>query len=117
MTEQTGNRYLKELEYVLQDDLSGLEKAEQSYGDSWKRRGGVGAYMMAARKIDRLENQVKKHNYDIFEAAEADERAEGVIDDIRDLRRYLALIEAELRARGCKSALSVHRDNVNIQEI
>ena len=103
--------YLHELQEVANEDVAGLEKAEQSYGNSWKRRGGVGAYMMLARKMDRLELQVSKHGYDIFKAAAEDSRAEGVIDDIRDLRRYLMLVEAELRAHGCEAARSSHRDN------
>jgi hypothetical protein len=74
-------------------DIDGLVKAEKSYGDSWKKRGGVGAFMMLARKWDRLENHVKKYNYDIFEAVNNDLRPEGIIDDIRDLRRYLLLVE------------------------
>ena len=76
-----------------------LEEAEQSYGDSWKQRGGVGAFMMLARKWDRLEKQVTEYNYDIFQAAAEDMREEGILDDISDLRRYLFLVEAEVRMR------------------
>jgi len=78
---------------IAQTDVDCLEKAEKSYGESWKNRGGVGAFMMLARKWDRLENQVKKFDYDIFEAYKQDNRAEGIIDDIQDLRRYLILVE------------------------
>lgn len=78
---------------IAQTDVDCLEKAEKSYGESWKNRGGVGAFMMLARKWDRLENQVKKFDYDIFEAYKLDNRAEGIIDDIQDLRRYLILVE------------------------
>ena len=73
-----------------------LEEAEQSYGDSWKQRGGVGAFMMLARKRDRLEKQVTEQGYDIFQAIAYDGREEGILDDIRDLRRYLFLVEAEV---------------------
>ena len=76
-----------------------LEEAEQSYGDSWKQRGGVGAFMMLARKWDRLEKQVTESNYDVFQAAAEDMREEGILDDISDLRRYLFLVEAEVRMR------------------
>ena len=76
-----------------------LEEAEQSYGDSWKQRGGVGAFMMLARKWDRLEKQVTEQGYDIFQAITYDDREEGVLDDIRDLRRYLFLVEAEVYMR------------------
>ena len=78
-------------------DAESLEHSEKSYGDSWKKRGGVGAFMMLARKWDRIENQVKKHNYDIFEAFYADPSNEGIIDDVWDLRRYLFLVEDEIR--------------------
>lgn len=82
------------------EDADKLHKAEKSYGDSWKQRGGIGAFMMAARKWDRLEKQVNEHGYDIFAAMEADQRDEGILDDIRDLRRYLFLIDAEMLTRG-----------------
>ena len=81
---------------VAQEDVEKLHQAEQSYGDSWKKRGGVGAFMMLARKWDRLENQVDGHRYDIFKAISEDQRPEGILDDIRDLRRYLLLVEAEM---------------------
>jgi hypothetical protein len=86
--------YLRE---VADEDVAGLKKAEESYGDSWKRRGGVGAFMMLARKWDRLERQCEKHHFDIFQSISEDDRAEGLIDDVRDLRRYLMLVEAEMR--------------------
>lgn len=69
----------------------------REYGDSWKRRGGVGAFMMLARKWDRIEEQVRRKSYDVFEACTADDREEGILDDIGDLRRYLLLVEQEVR--------------------
>lgn len=81
------------LQAIAAQDVDGLLKAEKSYGDSWRKRGGVGAFMMLARKWDRLENQVRKHDYDVFTAIQTDLRPEGIIDDIRDLRRYLLLVE------------------------
>ena len=38
---------------IAKQDAQKLHEAEQSYGDSWKKRGGVGAFMMLARKWDR----------------------------------------------------------------
>lgn len=122
----SGEGFLKELNVIAQEDAAGLKKAYESYGPSWKQRGGVGAFMMLARKWDRLENRVKRAiggrfsslrdrdiaavaAYDIFGHIAADQRAEGVIDDVRDLRRYLMLVEAEMRARGFGA---VHRDNL-----
>jgi hypothetical protein len=126
------NEYLNHLDAIAKEDVAGLKKAQESYGDSWKRRGGVGAFMMLARKWDRLENALTPGDgssgspthqakvchsdavkssvpgWDIFEAAQADQRSEGIIDDIRDLRRYLMLVEAEVRALGINPG---HRDN------
>lgn len=137
LTKDSGDSFLSELDVIAQEDAAGLKKAYESYGPSWKQRGGVGAFMMLARKWDRLENRVKKFmpvgkvdlspepfkpgtvargiqrmiaGYDIFSHIAYDERSEGIIDDVRDLRRYLMLVEAEMRARGFKAA---HRDNVD----
>ena len=81
---------------IAQRDLEALKKGETSYGDSWKRRGGVGAFMMLARKFDRIEHQSEKHGWDIFEAGEAFKGEAGLLDDIRDLRRYLLLCEEHI---------------------
>ena len=75
-------------------DVSKLEQAERSYGDSWRKRGGIGAFMMLARKWDGIENQVTKDGYDIFESIYNDPSDTGILDDIRDLRRYLLLVES-----------------------
>ena len=56
----------EEMRGISYDDVNKLEKAEESYGNSWKQRGGVGAFMMLARKWDRIENQVKSLSYDIL---------------------------------------------------
>ena len=81
---------------IAQNDLEALKRAETSYGDSWKRRGGVGAFMMLARKFDRIEHQAAKHGWDIFKAGEVYKGEAGLLDDIRDLRRYLILVENDI---------------------
>ena len=53
---------------IVEQDVEELVEAEKSYGNSWRKRGGVGAFMMLARKWDRIENQVKGTNFDIFSA-------------------------------------------------
>jgi|TARA_Y100000296_G_scaffold68877_1_gene82287 hypothetical protein len=93
--------HLDFLQTVANNDVKGLREAEKNYGSSWKKRGGVGAFMMLARKWDRIEQQVQKSGslasaFDILSHARADTRPEGIRDDIRDLRRYLLLVEAEL---------------------
>jgi len=79
---------------LVKQDMEKLKEAEKSYGDSWCRRGGVGAFMMLARKWDRIEQQTVKHTYDIFETIKQDSTDTGILDDIRDLRRYLLLVES-----------------------
>ena len=87
----------EEVTEIAGHDAEALRPAQASYGDSWKKRGGVGAFMMLARKWDRIENQTKKFSYNIFEAIYDDPSPEGILDDIGDLRRYLFLVEAEVR--------------------
>lgn len=114
LSTDSGDGFLDALSGIAADDAAGLKAAQQSYGNSWKSRGGIGAFMMLARKWDRMENRLKKSlpgvtPYDIFAAIANDERPEGIIDDVRDLRRYLLLVEAEMVARGFHAT---HRDNV-----
>jgi hypothetical protein len=90
---------IRETEIISAEDWTSLDKAEQDYGDSWRKRGGVGAFMMLARKWDRIENQVVEKGWDIFKAIEQDIRPEGILDDIKDLRRYLLLVEAHMRIK------------------
>ena len=94
----TGNNY-KLIEDLAWGDVEILKEAEKSYGTSWKQRGGVGAFMMLARKWDRIENQVVEKGWDIFKSIEQDIRPEGILDDIKDLRRYLLLVEAHMRTK------------------
>lgn len=92
--------YMDRVHEIVDEDVQCLRKKDAEYGGSWLRRGGAGAFFITARKWDRLETQVEKQGYDILIAAAADCREEGILDDIRDLRRYLILIEAEILERS-----------------
>ena len=74
------------IQSLADKDVDALKKAQESYGDSWRDRGGIGAFMMLARKWDRIENQVTKSGYDIFRTISNDPSDTGILDDIRDLR-------------------------------
>ncbi len=88
----------KALQQIAAADIEQLIRKDAEYGSSWKARGGQGAFFQGiARKWDRLENQVKAYGYDLFVAIRADQRPEGILDDIADLRRYCLLLEAEVR--------------------
>lgn len=84
------------IKHLALEDVEVLKIKGQTYGSSWRNRGGVGAFMMLARKWDRIENMVSTRNYDIFKIDTSDKN--GVLDDIQDLRRYLLLVESHLTA-------------------
>ena len=93
--------YASELETRLskmaQEDVSHLLRARTSYGESWRRREGVSAFMNLDRKWSRIENACAKTGWDLFQAVQKkalDEAERGsVMADIGDLRRYLMLVE------------------------
>lgn len=84
------------IQFIANNDVKVLREKGATYGDSWKQRGGVGAFMMLARKWDRIENQAKSNMYDIFTAIHNSTSTDGLLDDIRDLRCYLLLVEEEI---------------------
>ena len=73
-----------EMKDLAQEDILSLIESEKSYGDSWKRRGGTGAFMMLARKFDRIEQQAESCNYDVFVAGNRFGGEDGLLDDIGD---------------------------------
>lgn len=85
------------IEALALEDVSVLKAKGKGYGRSWIKRGGVGAFMMLARKWDRIENDATKCGYNILEAIESGGSPEAFLDDVGDLRRYLLLVEAEYR--------------------
>ena len=85
---------------IGQNDAKVLEEKGRTYGDSWRKRGGVGAFMMLSRKWDRIENIAQGAGYDIFKVG-ADNTGD-ILDDIADLRRYLLLVEAHITGAAPK---------------
>jgi hypothetical protein len=106
--EDVKSSIIKAVGVLCQEDVDALHEAEQSYGDSWRQRGGVGAFMMLARKWDRLEKQTNDFGYDLFAAINDDTRDEGILDDIRDLRRYLLLVESHMLLSWEKQGLDMN---------
>lgn len=84
------------------EDAEHLQDKDKSYGSSWRKRGGVGAFMMLSRKWDRLEQMCSDAGYDIFkliqEELDSEQTASGIaepiLDQLRDLRRYLFLVDS-----------------------
>lgn len=96
--------YLNYMRNVVEEDVRLLYVKEKSYGSSWKKRGGVGAFMMLARKWDRIENLLDQQtpSYDVFKGIEYNTSGDDstILAEVRDLRRYLILVEAEMMSRG-----------------
>jgi hypothetical protein len=88
-----------------------LHDKEVSYRGSWQKREGIGAFMMLARKADRLlpiieaikenwekiENHAREQNYDVFKVWEACQlQCDSELNDIHDLWGYLTLVITEM---------------------
>lgn len=87
------------LKIIANADVEVLREKGKAYGNSWRKRGGPGAFFMLSRKWDRIENQMEAAGYDIFEPVRKEMSAsttDGLLDDIRDLRRYLLLVEGHV---------------------
>lgn len=89
---------------ILSAVAKSVTAKNREYNESWFKRGGVGAYMMLARKIDRMENYVQPHGFDILKALAADTRPEGIIDDIQDLIGYLGLVLEKHQSMSAQAA-------------
>lgn len=107
MTDQDRFAYHRHLAAIAAEDVRLVTEKDRSYGASWKKRGGIGAFMMLARKWDRLDEILAiGFGYDVFRgiAAARDPGTQGldgtVLAEVRDLRRYFLLVEAEMVERG-----------------
>jgi hypothetical protein len=82
------------------EDRAILITKRRQYGDSWKARGGTGAFHVGIRHADRINNMAQRCGYDIFAAMESlGTGDEGMLAAIGDLRRYLMLWEGEFQLR------------------
>lgn len=100
---------------ITQEIVEVLKQKGEHYGDSWKSRGGSGAFMNIARKWDRLENQCSKLDYNIFKAILQDKNGdEGVKDSLLDLIGYGLLILAEIQNNNqSKTPIGIAKPEVN----
>lgn len=83
-------KVLKSLPFEPESNVNFLRSKNESYGGSWKRRGGVGAFMMLARKWDRIETLSGQDGDRLRKAITAD--TAGIIDDFVDLYNYCLLV-------------------------
>ena len=89
--------FWERINVLMTEDLDVLMDKDREYQGAWKADGGKGAWHQAlTRKWSRMETQVRRHDGDLFEAILRDGRPEGILDDLRDLRRYLYLVDSEM---------------------
>jgi hypothetical protein len=103
-------KHMDFIEDVSKNDVATLRRKEETYQGSWKKRGGVFAFAMVVRKWDRLDNILERQfGQDIFAGCLADTNgADGsVLAEVRDLRQYLLLVEAEIQSRIARGRPSV----------
>jgi hypothetical protein len=94
------------LRAIGSDIFDMVESKDRDYGSSWRRRGGTGAFMVMARKWDRIENMAKSSNYDIFVMLR--ENKGGIADDVRDLVGYLMLILEHASEKPAITSVPLH---------
>jgi len=89
--------YLKNLKVIYDEDIKVLHHKDKTYQGSWNKRD-YSAFENLARKWDRIHVICSKHGWSVFAALGDDSSAQGhdgtILAEIRDLRRYLALVEA-----------------------
>lgn len=119
MSEEHNMGHLNYLSIVAQKDVDFVVMREGTYQGSWKRSGGRSAWFMLKRKIDRLTTMLARPKpnagvtleiqlalemkaEDVFENIKVDPSGKDgtVLAEIRDLRQYLLLVEAEMMSRG-----------------
>lgn len=85
--------WLAGLEPLAESIVDTLFDKEAAYQGSWQKRGGIGAFMMLARKWDRIENMSREKGFDVIRAIMINEG--DLEDDVRDLVGYCLLVLAE----------------------
>lgn len=91
--------------YDVVNDMDFLRAKDKDYGGSWCQRGGPGAFMMLARKWDRIAKALRGTS--LSEVLKTDTRDESVSDDIGDLRRYLILVLAWHAAKNAQEQIEM----------
>lgn len=80
-----------EIQKILPELLLLQNRKETFYGQSWRKRGDIGAFITIARKWDRIENIMEKAMVEgtktLFDGS-SDLSTETVLDTIADLALY-----------------------------
>lgn len=97
--------YHRHLAAIATEDVRFTKERDTHYNGSWAKRGGPGAFINLGRKWDRLETFMEKAGYDLFgemkRQAGPEQGSDGtILAEVRDLRRYLLLVEAKMMEEG-----------------
>ena len=94
-----------DLDYVdelASEIISTLRTKNPEYGESWRKRGGQGAFFTAVRKFDRIEHAAAQCGYDVFAAFDKFQGKEGFEDTVKDTVGYLLLwLAHHRRIKAC----------------
>ncbi len=88
-------RQLYRLNIITEKLAKYVSEKDLHYGSSWRKRGGAGAFMVMARKWDRIEQACETQEsakYDIFNVFKEEDRRETILDDCLDLVGYLLIL-------------------------
>lgn len=98
---------------VRLEDVAVLVEKGRDYGDSWKHFGYIGAFFTIVRKWHRIKVWWERGNSedDFYEALLEDDRPEGILDDVEDLRRYLLLVDMDREVLRCGDCHHLQREH------
>ncbi len=88
-------RQAHRLNFITKELVNFVNDKDIQYGSSWRKRGGAGAFMVMARKWDRIEQACETlalSKYDIFSVFKEEDRIETILDDCLDLVGYLLIL-------------------------
>ena len=93
-TEERYDRQFGRLNDITLRLVKFVNDKDIQYGSSWRKRGGAGAFMVMARKWDRIETACEKETskYNIFDVFKKEARQESILDDCLDLVGYLLIL-------------------------
>ena len=89
------HRQAYRLNAITEELVKYVSEKDFHYGSSWRKRGGAGAFMVIARKWDRIEQVCETRHpakYDIFNVFKEEDRRETILDDCLDLVGYLLIL-------------------------
>jgi|GEM_PF-6506728 len=108
-TEDLPHTDFDKMQAIQDQTLEMCRKKDAEYGASWCRRGGVGAFFTVWRKADRLEEQLKKVEFNMFDVSDDPNSTESLDETMRDFANYLYLVIEKRKAIRERDAEIIRR--------